>query len=274
MALFIQTPRSETVLKDLGPYRRRLNALTGKGTNVQRRLRRGGLANYEPTLQATLLALIEGSRKQPVFYDVGAHIGLFSALLSVIFRRSGIQALAFEPTPSTFARAVKLRDKNALRYLLHPIALSEHCGETTLYLSTKAETSNSLNGEFRPGSAPISIRCETIDRIVANGAPPPTLIKIDVETFEPQVILGGLETIKTHRPWITCEFLAGTDEQRLTSALGELEGAGYSFYQILPDVPWTKLQMKDVVQNRSSAAGARDWLAAPKPLSDAFSTLR
>jgi FkbM family methyltransferase len=269
MTLFVQTPRNDQAITTLGPYRRHLNALTGRGTNIQRRLSRGGLANYEPDLQATLLALAQSPR-QRVFFDVGAHIGFFAGLLSAVYRRNGLQTYAFEPTPSTFARAVKFRDRNAFGYMLMPYAISSEPGETQLFLSTKAETSNSLNADFRPGSTAVTVRCETIDNLVAAGAPPPTLIKIDVETFEPQVILGARKTITRHTPWITCEFLPGADDALLDQALTLLEELGYAFYQIVREGPWERLDKAGLIGRRSSAAGSRDWLVAPKPLTSAF----
>lgn len=269
MALFIQTPRNDRAIASVGPYRRHLNALTGAGTNIQRRLSRGGLANYEPDLQATLLALAQ-SPTQRVFYDVGAHIGFFSALLTSVYRGNGLQAFAFEPTPSTFQRALQIRDQNHLGYAVQPCALSNTVGTTQLYLSTKAETSNSLNSEFRPGSTAIEVRCETIDSVVEAGLPPPTLVKIDVETFEPQVLLGGMKTIRRHKPWISCEFLADTDKEKLEQALEFLEELGYGFHQISSNVPWERLNRSSVMGRRSSKAGSRDWLVAPKDLSAPF----
>lgn len=270
MSLFVQIPRNEETILRVGEYRRRLNVLKGSGTNVQRRMRRGGLAGYEPPLQATLLALADQNHRRLVFFDVGAHIGLFSALLAAVFQRLGMQAVGFEPTPSTFARAVRLRDRNKLTYMLFPFAISDAVGETKLFLSTTAETSNSLNARFRPGSTAVKVRCETIDSMVAMGAPAPSLIKIDVETFEPQVIRGAMATISAHRPWITCELLRGEDDGRLASALGGLEAEGYVFHKITPATPWPTMTRAEVMANRSSAAGSRDWLAAPKPLPHAF----
>ncbi|TBN46777.1 FkbM family methyltransferase, partial [Hansschlegelia quercus] len=269
--LFVQTPRNDDAIATFGPYRRHLNALTGRGTNIQRRLSRGGLANYEPDLQAALLALAQSPR-QRVFFDVGAHIGFFAGLLSAVYRGNGLQTYAFEPTPSTFGRALKFRDKNAFGYMLTPCAVSNEPGETQLFLSTKAETSNSLNAGFRPGSTAVTVRCETIDGLVAAGAPPPTLMKIDVETFEPQVILGARATITRSKPWITCEFLSGTDDALLDQALSFLEEQGYGFYQIVREGPWERLDKSGVIARRSSAAGSRDWLVAPKPPSHAFYT--
>ena len=77
MPLFIATPRNDT---SKHPYATHLNVLSRKQTAVQRALRRGGLANYEPLLQATLFSLCDSSNHRPVFYDVGSHIGLYSAL--------------------------------------------------------------------------------------------------------------------------------------------------------------------------------------------------
>ena len=66
---------------------------------MQRRLRREGLAGYESLVQATLLALCEQKTEKLVFYDVGAHIGLYVAMVSAIFHRANPTCYAFEPTP-------------------------------------------------------------------------------------------------------------------------------------------------------------------------------
>ena len=55
------------------------------------------------------------------------------------------------------------------------------------------------------GDGQIPIELRTIDSLVAQGMPAPDLIKIDVEGHELRVLLGGAESIQSHRPIILCD---------------------------------------------------------------------
>ena len=53
----------------------------------------------------------------------------------------------------------------------------------------------------------IDVPCVTIDDLVSAGrAPPPTVVKIDVEGAELDVLAGMRETIAAHQPAIICEL--------------------------------------------------------------------
>src|SRR5690606_31583170 len=132
------------------------------------------------------------------------------------------------------------------------------------------ETSNSLNGRFRPGSPAITVEVTTIDQFVAAGGPPPSVIKIDVETLEPAVLAGAMQTIKQYRPWISCEFLRKGDGAAVDRVVEELAELGYHFYQLFQDQPLTETRAKRLSRRRRVRSAGREWLIAPKRIGAQF----
>lgn len=265
MALLVQTPYHEGVLRKVGSYSKYVNIVRGGGTAVQRKIHRYGLAGYEKPTQSTLLALMEMQiNKRPVFYDVGAHIGLYSALIGTVFKRSGSTSVAFEPTPTTAAKAIRLRDANKLNYHIAQFAAGSEIGETKFFLSTKAETSNSINSEFRPGSPSIQVKMDTIDNYVERGAPPPGLMKIDVETYESHTISGAKGTISKFRPWIVCEILPESDDAATADLYSWFSQEGYAFFPLGLAAAGEPVSLDQLLSGRTHRQ--RDWIIAPAPL--------
>jgi FkbM family methyltransferase len=134
--------------------------------------------------------------------DIGAHIGLFSVCCSQLTGPEG-KIICFEPTPGTYSIL-----KNTLR-LNHCdnvipclAAVSDKEGTATFYVShTEGCNSNSLvkNKSDNQLSA-YDVQLVTIDSIVAEYAIHPSLIKIDAEGAELDVLKGGINTYKQHKP--------------------------------------------------------------------------
>ncbi len=137
--------------------------------------------------------------------DVGANRGYYSWALA------GVAATveAFEPNPvlARFARA-----KLGRRARLHDVALSDHAGTATLYVPRRASgsslhiTGNLGNVYPKRNVDKIQVRLATLDsyRFKSVG-----FIKIDVEGSEMEVLAGARETIRTNRPTMLIELLAG-----------------------------------------------------------------
>ena len=162
MPMYVTLPRNHHVLDTRVPYRRALNVMDRKETAVQRQLRRGGLASYEPMTQATLLALVEVASTPCTFLDVGAHMGLYSAMVKSVYG-ADVRVRAFEPTPNTAELARRLARVNDLDYEVVELALSSAPGEALLYISEKAETSNSLQAGFRESTEQVRVTVSTLD---------------------------------------------------------------------------------------------------------------
>ncbi|MGW5442601.1 FkbM family methyltransferase [Streptomyces asiaticus] len=270
MPLAITLPLNPDVLEAGGPYPRALNVLSRKQTAVQRQLRRAGLAGYEPTTQATLLALAQQAPEGSAVYDIGAHIGLYSALISAVYGDGGRgpRTIAFEPTPETAALCRRIRDCNRLGFEVQQTALADEPGTAELYFSLKSESSNSLNPAHRRHTESVTVPVTTVDAFTGERGLAPHLIKIDVETFEAAVLRGSYDTIRRHRPWIVCELLPSADHTALRTALAPLTAMDYGLHPITPEAPWHRY---DETTYRSAVSGqCRDWLLAPRPLTPAF----
>jgi len=226
------------------------------------------LASYEPDTQATLLALVEVAPAPVEFFDIGAHIGLYSTLISVVFGEDKVRVRAFEPTPKTARIARRLAEVNGAPVVLHEMALSSEPGTATLYVSAKAETSNSLAVGFREALDEIKVEVSTLDAFCAAHAAAPDVVKIDVETFEAQVLMGGLKTFESARPAIVIELLRGDRLEESLAALGELADVGYVAYRLTARGAWKLTAMSDVRSHISRVS--RDWLLVPGRLPAGF----
>ena len=113
------------------------------------------------------------------------------------------------------------------RVKICPQALSEKEGELNLYVPKQDhgfdETSCSLNADFRSEhSQVIAVPVITLDSYLKDGAVQHVdLVKIDVETHEPQVLRGAVEMLKTHRPYIFVEVLFCADTAALDAIAQE-----------------------------------------------------
>lgn len=236
----------------------RLSVKAPMGQFIPRELQRLGLAGYEPESLACYLAAASVADAGWV-WDIGANVGLYGLLAAAMTARD---VVAFEPTPTLTRTLRSIARANRLRVAVEELALSDHEGSATFYLSDRTDASNSLAAGFRSASASIEVRLETVDRYVNRTGHTPAVMKIDTETTEPAVLAGAATTIQRHRPWILCEVLPGRNEQ----VIGDLMHSwDYRLFHI---------DDGDVLQQRDSITGRhgelRNWLFAPVDPGAAF----
>ena len=236
-------------VKFIAPYR----------SFVPRLLDDGGVAHYEPETMAAFLAAISVLESADAF-DIGANVGIFSIVAG---STTTARLTGFEPTPDVAGTFRSVVAANALDCNVEAIALGASTGTATLYLSNKTESSNSLKAGFRTASGTVEVPVERLDDVVERLGRRPTIMKIDTETTEPDVLAGAGALLATTRPWIVCEVLAGTTEAPLMEILRPL---GYRFHHLGPNQP--VVESAEIVGDRTYEH--RDWLFTPDPLPPAF----
>lgn len=136
--------------------------------------------------------------------DVGANIGIIAGQLA---SRTGGPVWALEPVPRNVARLVALAEDNDLPIVVFPVAVGASDGETTLRLSGEGSGYASVTASWIDADT-MSVPLRSIDSLVAeHGAPGRlSLVKIDVEGFESEVLAGARRTLAEHRPRLYVEF--------------------------------------------------------------------
>ncbi|GAA3924134.1 FkbM family methyltransferase [Actinoplanes auranticolor] len=226
---------------------------------VPRKLQEHGLADYESSSIPCFLATI-GTTGPGAVFDIGANVGLYAALAAAVSDRD---VVAFEPFPTLAEVAERVAADNGLKIRVERIALSDHAGTATFYLSDTSDSSNSLAAGFRKSSRQIEVEVETLDEYVKRNGIIPAVLKVDTESTEPDVLFGAAETLREHRPWVLCEVLRGRGEDRLMEALAP---HGYHWYHIVDGVPYAE------AQTIAGDPTYQDlmWLFAPEPPDESF----
>lgn len=136
-----------------------------------------------------------------VFYDIGAHVGLFSVAASRLI--PGCTIYAFEPMPDNFeVLKSHLQINNIKEVQPFQYAVSNIEGEVSFTNMGSSEGNTYINQSpaFKNASSVFTVKSVFIDDLIALGYKPPSIIKIDVEGAELDVLKGAVETIKRYRP--------------------------------------------------------------------------
>jgi len=156
--------------------------------------------SWEAIEHAVYNVFAEAVRPGDVVYDIGAHIGTYSVLALQKSAPNGY-LVAYEPEEVTRAflehhlRLNGVRDRAFVR----PVCCGGEDGTASLYYhegEVDGESGLLLAREL-PSKAVI---VRTIDSEVVELGLVPTIIKIDVEGWEWEVLKGAAETLRRYRP--------------------------------------------------------------------------
>ncbi len=152
---------------------------------------------------------------QPLVLDVGANAGLFSHLAFCI--NSHAEIIAFEPLPVMVERinASKLRNKMNLRCV--PKAVGRAPGTATLESPHGYDGTSRIYTSGQPAGQTFQVEVTTLDQELQGRSV--LLMKIDVEGFEEEVIVGAVETLARTK-FIIIEAHDAARRDHLTRLLG------------------------------------------------------
>ncbi len=172
---------------------------------------------YEPEVWATLA---KAASHDEIFWDIGAHIGVFA--IQAAHEESIAEVRAFEPNPRTLDILQYNAKLNTRRFAIHPVALSDKHGSADLFLPPAANTGlASLDKGTNHAGDTATVRCTTIDVLLSDrDILAPTLIKVDVEGTELAVFQGAVRLFQTHPPkCIVFETAVDSNGHPTTSAI-------------------------------------------------------
>ncbi|MCM3926406.1 FkbM family methyltransferase [Frankia sp. AiPs1] len=166
-------------------------------------------------------------------YDVGANIGVYTLWAAGAVGRAG-EVHAFEPVPEPRAVLVALTVRNGLSQV-RPTAWAVGAVAGTVGLRRHPGASGLTHQVPAGDAAELTVPTTTLDMHAARHRPP-DLIKIDVEGFELEVLLGATELLRARRPAVLLEMLPSHLARRGGRAQGELVGvlaaAGYRLFNL------------------------------------------
>jgi FkbM family methyltransferase len=155
----------------------------------------------EPELQFAILHAKRGG----TIVDVGANIGIFTAACARA--ASGIgQVIALEPSPSTFAKLRVTCARLGLRNVeLLQIAAADENGQARFVAAGIHELRQHLADARADNSGPIEVETRRLDDVCGDRVPDVTLLKVDVEGHEVQVLSGASRILANGRVHLIVE---------------------------------------------------------------------
>jgi len=143
------------------------------------------------------------------YFDVGANIGLMSA--PILATQKGVNVVSVEASPVTakYLSRTIAGSPNRSRWHLVPKALGNAQGEIEFF--TSATSHGVFDGMKDTGrglhTRGVNVPLTTLDAVWAEfGKPPVSMIKIDVEGAEADVLRGGLACLRACRPCVLVEW--------------------------------------------------------------------
>lgn len=161
------------------------------------------------------------ARKGSTVVDLGSHVGTHLVSMSKAVGEDGL-VVGFEPQIKMFSELVQNMQLNQCKNVItYRCAVGRSFGEVQMgisYTSNEGGYSVGHGGEFAPLIPLDNLNLENV-----------SLMKIDVECYEDEVLAGAQETIRKNRPFIIIELADDTNEraEKRDATIKNLEGMGY-----------------------------------------------
>jgi len=185
--------------------------------------------------------LIKNLKSNDIFYDIGANYGFFTHLAQELIQDG--QVHAFEPDKAiyNFLSEDENEGGSCRSVFFNNKALSKSVGNINFYSRKKqgasgTSTTSKEAAQLRSREFDVeTVSSTTLDEYCKNHLVP-TIMKIDIEGGEYDMLLGAEQTLRENSPKILLE-IASNDEGRELSAkvISLLISYGYSVYRLDSD---------------------------------------
>ncbi len=136
-----------------------------------------------------MLFLLHFLREEDLFIDVGANIGSYTVLASAHVEANTI---SIEPIPSTFTNLINNIQINHIQNKVEAINIALGAQSGSINFTKTLDTMNHVATDS--DNETIMVDIYTLDEILSKKRAP-SLLKIDVEGFEAEVIKGAINTL-------------------------------------------------------------------------------
>jgi FkbM family methyltransferase len=191
--------------------------------------------NYEPAVEKALFSHIQPGN---IFYDVGAHIGVFSLMAARLAGPRGC-VFAFEPDPANLRRIEEHIERNQLP-MIEPVSRAAWSSAGRARFE-RANPRSSLNrGSLAAVATVVSdetfeVETITLDEFSVQNSPP-DLVKLDVEGAEAGVLRGADMIFRRFKPVLVCEIHHPQAASEVTQWLDE-RGYEWDWVEDIEDFP-------------------------------------
>jgi len=198
--------------------------------------------------------ILENLDSNGCFYDIGANAGYYSMAASLKLKENN-SIFAFEPMPY-YAELVEhnARINNINNINIYPYALSDKAGfvEFSNVTESSGNTYISNSSLFKKSEDIIKVETISIDKFIASNPEVkiPTIIKLDAEGAEYDVLVGAKNTLLKHKPLM----LLSTHDRHLPGVkdkcLDFLSQIGYVYEE--QDLGLKEMGLEDFIAKPSS----------------------
>lgn len=197
------------VIKVLSGYNRGYYWIKGSGVNGY------WLGNYEWEKQEHIRKL---ARKNMIVYDIGAHVGFYTLMLSKLVQNRGF-VYAFEPNLRNLIYLQRHVKMNRLKNVtIIPAAVGNFSGYTHFHFS-ESSSMGFISNDMKDKTVSI-IRID--DYVQQKKIKPPHLLKIDIEGSEEDMLKGASNTIENFKPIILLALHKDDSRIRIIKFLSSL----------------------------------------------------
>ena len=200
------------------------------GYQIENELFWMGLKGWEPV---SIKSWLEYSKKSKVIVDIGANTGIFALLSKAVNPDSVVYA--FEPVKRVYEKLQKNININKFEITALPLAISDKTGTEEIWdfdldhpygaSLVKPEKETEIHKNYNINTISLD------DFVFKNGINKIDLIKIDVETFEPQVLKGYSLHFSLHKPVLLIEILYDNIGEQVQKFV-ESSGVKYNYFFI------------------------------------------
>ena len=189
------------------------------------------IAGHDADVKLGYLALLEGRNKPEMFLDVGTNYGSHS----LIFLKSGVTTLSFEPNLSCHGYFSEICQLNSIAPRLISAAVGAASGEITIaYPKTEtwlASADPEIQARLREHHSLIEQKTPMVmlDEYLDEMRGKRVLLKIDTEGFELEVLKGAARLLAEVQPYVYFEALLNSSHGAEVTAL--LLAAGYQIVE-------------------------------------------